>query len=68
MLMRHVREVCGTEFMESFDENESCMSVLLRIYVGAEAKMSVEVVKTFFCKGNIIASAVCHLWRFGFNI
>ena len=48
MLMMHVREVCGTEFMESFDEeDERCMSVLLGINLGAEAKVSVEVVKTF---------------------
>ena len=51
MLMRHVREVCGNEFMESFDEeNERCMSVILGINGGAEVKVSMEVVKIFLEK------------------
>ena len=46
--MRHVKEVCGAEFMESRDEeNERGICVLLGISGVADAKVSMEVVKTF---------------------
>ena len=48
VLMRHVREVCGAECMESWDEeNERGMCVILGISGVAEAKVSMEVVKPF---------------------